>query len=192
MPGDMIGSSQVLMPAIDDDCLIEILAHLSATHASAAFSVSNRLNALAPAARELRLKGYWEALFKSNTGFPDVRLLSQPDVIRFESRLTNLHDQFSWRCLSCLRFSSQRRGTFCLNCIRDPRSFVRGNGGYVMSMVTCGHANLVYWCALCEASACRLCLMSGACTFCLLLSADFSAPGSSHVTSELICEMCEG
>ena len=127
----------------------------------------------------------------------------------------------AWKCLSCLRPSPKRvNRSFCVDCMGDQGAFVAGNGGYIMCDVTCGHGDLVYWCALCEvsagmaskrcldcfcalcfcfllsshlllthgdfacaveqASACRKCLMGGACTFCLLLPADAPA-----------CEPCE-
>ena len=164
---------------VDDDCLVIILASLPAQEAQAAFCVSSRFAAKAAVARENRLKLFWRALFKSDIGFPDVKLLSQTDVTRFEQRLVNEHTN-RWKCLSCLRPSGRFLGDFCMDCVGNESAFVRGNGGYVMCDVTCGHKNLVYWCALCEASSCRSCLMAGACTFCLLLTADAPA-----------CEPCE-
>lgn len=161
---------------IDDDCLAVILACLPAEHARAAFCTSSRFASSAAIARENRLKLYWRALFGNEIGFPDVTILSQSDVTRFEQRLVNnTYDPSSWKCLSCLRPSEQRLGDFCVDCVGDEKAFVSGNGGYVMCDVTCGHADLVYWCALCEASSCRSCLMGGACTFCLLLPADAPA-----------------
>ena len=55
---------------------------------------------------------------------------------------------------------------------QDETAFKQGNGGHVMSDVTCGHSELVYYCPMCEASCCRNCLMGGACTFCILLTVD--------------------
>lgn len=166
---------------IDDDCLVIILACLPAEEAQSAFCVSHQFATKAAVARENRLKLFWRALFRSDVGFPDVKLLSQTDVTRFEQRLMNFHTTSRWKCLSCLKPSIGRSfGDFCTDCVGDESAFVAGNGGYVMCDVTCGHKNLVYWCALCEASSCRSCLMAGACTFCLLLPADAPA-----------CEPCE-
>ena len=170
------------LQALDDDCLVIILACLPAEEAQAAFCVSSRFAAKAATARENRLKLFWRALFKSDIGFQtdDVRLLCQADAMRFETRLMNEHHTSRWKCLSCLRPSAMSLGDFCTDCVGNESAFIAGNGGYVMCDVTCGHKNLVYWCALCEASSCRSCLMAGACTFCLLLPADAPA-----------CEPCE-
>ena len=164
--------------SVDDDALTIILAMVPAAEARAAFCVSKRWSRLGDKARQARLKLYWRALFRSDVGFPDwsSALLTATDCFRFEARLLNSRATSAWRCLSCLQHKSQRLGDFCSDCVGDEEAFVQGNGGYVMCNVTCGHpSKLVYWCALCEASACRYCLMGGACTFCLLLSPDAPA-----------------
>ena len=138
--------------------------------------------ALSASARESRLRTYWLQLFRSEAGFPDVALLTAADALRFEARLTNLqnkslHRRSGWLCLSCLRPSPMRFGGFCVDCVDDEAAFVAGGGGHMMADVSCGHAPLVYFCPLCEAAACRSCLMGGACTMCLLLAADTPACG---------------
>ena len=75
---------------ICDDALTIILTSLPAEDARAAFCTSSRWAGRAAAAREMRLKLYWRALFRSDIGFPeDVSLLTAADVVRFESRLIN-------------------------------------------------------------------------------------------------------
>ena len=175
--------------SVDDDALTLILTALPAHDARAAFSVSKRFSAHAACAREKRLRLYWCALFRSEVGFPsrdDIALLTAADVYRFEARISNMSTNSTagaWRCLSCLQPSPLRVGDFCADCVGNEAAFVKGNGGYIMSDVTCGHRDLVYWCALCEASSCRNCLMGGACTFCLLLAAPNGPCGP--------CEPCE-
>ena len=159
-----------------DDALLLILASLPADSARAAFCVSTRWSKFGGLARQMRLKSYWRALFRTDLGFPDVALLTMADCLRFEARLANTEQcDRPWRCLSCLRPAALRLGDFCIDCVGNEDAFVPGNGGYVDSAVTCGHKHLVYWCALCEASCCRTCLMQGACTFCLLLQDDAPA-----------------
>lgn len=173
-------SDATTIESVDDDCVTMILAMIPAAEARAAFCTNKRLARLSDKARQSRMKMFWRALFRSEVGYPEwsAALLTAVDCFRFEARLLNMQDASvsHWRCLSCLKHKSQRLGDFCADCVGDEAAFVQGNGGYVMCNVTCGHpSKLVYWCALCEASACRYCLMGGACTFCLLLSADAPA-----------------
>ena len=107
MPSHAFGSSLLASPrgvrawqnatdAVDiedicDDALTIILTLLPAEDARAAFCVSSRWAGKAAAAREMRLKLYWRALFRTDTGFPDdVTMLISADVVRFESRLLNV------------------------------------------------------------------------------------------------------
>ena len=168
--------------SIDDDSLMIILTMLPAEDARAAFCVSKRMADHAHAARKGRYAKYWLFLFGSITGFPhDVEMLTAADALRFEARLLNVQKPGAWRCLSCLkREPNLRLGDFCADCIGNEEAFVPGNGKYMASLssssVTCGHnSKIVYFCAMCEASSCRTCLMGGACTFCLLLPADAPA-----------------
>ena len=180
----VVRSGNVTFDLIDDDALTLILTALPAQDASAAFCVNQRFSSRDQAAREQRLRLFWRALFKGDgcVGFPDVTCLTAVDALRFEIRLTNAqHYDGRWRCLSCLKPSPLRLGHFCTDCVGDETAFKQGNGGHVMSDVTCGHSELVYYCPMCEASCCRNCLMGGAWTFCILLTVDTPSCGPCEV-----------
>ena len=176
----------VTLDSIDDDALTLILVALPAEDARAAFCVNHRFASRDRAAREQRLRLFWRALFRSDYGFPDVACLTSVDAFRFEVRLQNSqHYDGRWKCLSCLKPSPLRLGNFCTECVGDEKAFVAGNGGHVMSDVTCGHSDLVYYCPVCEASCCRNCLMGGACTFCLLLTVDTPVCGPCELADAI-------
>lgn len=174
LPNRLSDKSHPTLDEVPDDALLIVLTALPAADARAAFCVSQRWVSAASQARDVRLRLYWRGLFGSDVGFPEenVKLLNAADCMRFEARLCNAQAK-SWRCLSCLRPHALRLGEFCVDCVGDSDSFVHGHGRFVACNVSCGHnSQSVYWCPLCEASACRTCLMSGACTMCLLVDVD--------------------